>query len=635
MEHLTALLIADNPTDAYLLGEMLTQASAEHDASDVTVDVVYADRLAAGLDCLHDGTIDVVLLGLSLPDRQGLETLESLEHAGCAVPVVVMTGVGDMAFGVKVMQHGAQDYLIKGQIQPGTLVQSLRYAMERQQLRRDLQTSEARFRQLIVGSADGTIVLDDDGVIRFANPAAVALLGREHRELLGLSFGLPVCLGRPMELDVVYTGGPETIVEMQVVPIAWEGDRAFLASLHDITRRKRVEAQLHKREAQLRQVHNIEAVGRLAGGMAHEFNNLLTAIIGYSNILVMRLEKENALHRHASQISLVASRAALLTRQLLAFSRQETPQPEVLDCNGMVRDTETTLRSLIGIQVALVYQLGTSLWRIRCDPVQLQQVLINLVENARDAISQERGTIEIRTANVVLDDGDRDRYLNAPPGNYVRLEVSDTGRGMGSEVKTHLFEPFFTTKAVAQGGGLGLSVVYGIVQQNAGDLAVDSEPGEGTRFQVYFPQIASPLASASSRGGPGSSEVWETVLLVEDEEHVREPIREMLELQGYRVVEAVNADEALQCMKTCEPPIHLLLTDVIMPGKNGYELAMELSAHNPDMRILMMSGHTDDILRRHPEPPAGLKFLQKPFTPDVLASKVREVLNQLPSRSLD
>ncbi len=297
------------------------------------------------------------LLDLSLPDSQGLDTL-GLGHAGCEVPVVVISGRDDIAFSLKAMQHGAQDYLIKGQIQPSDLVQTLRYAIERQQLRRALRASEARFRKLIVSSADGMILLDDAGVIQFANPAAEVLFGREEHELLGLVFGLPLCLERPIKLHVVNPTCPGMMVEMHVIEIEWEGERAFLASLRDITRRKRAEAQLHKQEAQLRQVQNIEAVGRLAGGIAHEFNNLLTAIVGYSNILVARLEQESSLHRHASQISLVANRAASLTRQLLAFSRQETPKPEVLDCNELVRDTEDIVRPLIPSPVALVAKMS-------------------------------------------------------------------------------------------------------------------------------------------------------------------------------------------------------------------------------------------------------------------------------------
>ncbi len=265
--------------------------------------------------------------------------------------------------------------------------------------------------------------------------------------------------------------------------------------------------------------------------------------------------------------------------------------------------------------------------------MQLQQLLVNLVVNARDAVGDGEGAIVIRTANVVLSDRDRDRDLNAPPGHYVMLAVSDTGGGMEAEVKAHLFEPFFTTKAIGQGVGLGLSVVYGIVQQNAGDIAVDSEPGEGAQFRVYFPQVMTLVPTEGSHEGPISERG--TILLVEDEPHVREPIREMLELQGYQVIEAADANEALQCVERCEVPFDMLLTDVIMPGKNGYELAIELRAQYPNMPILLMSGHTDNILKEHSEAQSALGFLQKPFTPDILATKVRDVLAQSLPRSLD
>lgn len=559
-------------------------------------------------------------------------TLVGLEQVECAVPVVVITGLDDMDFSLKVMQHGAQDYLIKGQVERDDLVQTLCYAIERQQLRLVLQASEARFRQLIARSADGTILLDSTGIIRFANPAAQALFGHENNDLLGQMFGLPVCLERPMELDIVNSYRPDTppepgaVVEMHVVEIEWEGERAFLASLRNITERKRTEAKLYKQEAQLRQAQKIEAVGRLAGGIAHEFNNLLTSVIGYSDILAKRLEADHKLHRYASQISLVANRAALLTRQLLAFSRLEASQPEVLDCNGVVRDTEKMLRPLIGEQTALDCHLSDALWHVRGDPKQMQQLLTNLVINACDAMPQG-GTIVIRTANAVLDDADRDRYLSAPPGNYVMLEVSDTGSGIAPDVKAYIFEPFFTTKTVGKGTGLGLSVVYGIVQQNAGDLAVHSEPGQGSRFRVYFPQVTAPLSPPPPAATKEPATGWETILLVEDESHVRELIREMLELQGYRVVEAASAAEALQRVKTCESRIDLLLTDVVMPGMNGYELAMALSERCPDIEILLMSGYADDVLRHQPHTQATLRLLRKPFTPEVLAAKVREVLD--------
>ncbi len=627
MEHLTVLLIEDNPGDAYLFWDMLTQPGPQDTVPGLAVDVVYADRLAKGLDCLRDGGIDVVLLDLSLPDSQGLDTLVGLEQAGCDVPVVVITGLDDMDFSLKVMQHGAQDYLIKGAVQRDELVQTLCYAIERQQLRLAFQASEARFRQLIARSADGTMLLDRAGAIRFANPAAQALFGLDHDALLGQIFGLPVCLERAMELDVVNSRVPDTVVEMHVVEIEWEGEHAFLASLRNITERKRAEAKVHQQEAQLRQRQKIEAVGRLAGGIAHEFNNLLTSIIGYSDMLTRRLEADQGLHRYASRISQVADRAALLTRQLLAFSRLETLQPEVLDCNAVVRDTDKMLRPLIGEQNTLRCQLPDALWHVRVDPMQLQQLLINLVVNARDAMPHG-GTIVIRTANVTLHDADRDRYLNAPPGHYVMLEVSDTGCGMEPGIQAHLFEPFFTTKKVGEGTGLGLSVVYGIVQQNAGDIAVESVSEQGTRFRVYLPQVEAPLSPDHTGAAPSPVVGWETILLVEDEDHVRELIREMLELQGYRVVEAENADVALQRVQTCEAPIHLLLTDVVMPGMNGYELATKLSAQHPDLEILLMSGHADEVLKHQPHTQAGLRLLHKPFTPEFLTSKVRDVLDQ-------
>jgi CheY-like chemotaxis protein len=370
----------------------------------------------------------------------------------------------------------------------------------------------------------------------------------------------------------------------------------------------------------------MEAVGRLAGGVAHDFNNLLTVIISYTDLLLEDLDRDDPKREDVTAVRKAAEGAAALTHQLLAFSRKQVLQPKVLDLNATVASTEKLLRRLIGEDIRLVAKLGSSLGRVKADPGQIEQVIMNLAVNARDA-RPAGGQLTIETADVAMDEAYVRGHPTAEPGRYVMLAVSDTGIGMDEQTKAHIFEPFFTTKELGKGTGLGLATVYGIVKQSGGFIWLYSEPGQGTSFKIYLPLVEE---SAQRHAMPAVAKLprgTETILVVEDAPAVRTVIRQVLERQGYTVLEAPNGEAAFALATKHHGPIHLLLTDVVMPGVNGRQLSEQLARPRPDMLVLFTSGYTDDSVVRHGILESGIAYLQKPFTPDGLARKVREVLD--------
>jgi two-component system cell cycle sensor histidine kinase/response regulator CckA len=407
-------------------------------------------------------------------------------------------------------------------------------------------------------------------------------------------------------------------VELAVHDIQYDGKSAQLAVLMDVTGRRELEEQL-------RQAQKMEAVGMLAGGVAHDFNNLLTIINGYTQLILNNLKPDDANRHSAEQVMKAGERAAGLTNQLLAFSRRQVLQLKVLDLNRAVSSLGLMLRRLIGEDIDLRLELRPDIGRISADPSQLEQVLMNLVVNARDAMPQG-GTLTIETANVELDSAYAGRHLAVKPGPYVLLAVSDTGSGMDEATKQRLFEPFFTTKPPGKGTGLGLSTVFGIVKQCGGSVEVYSEPGRGSSVKIYFPRIDQTVPAEADAGKRKLSRGTETILLVEDDEMVRNLVRETLEREGYRVIGAGDPIEAQSSADSFRGKIQLLITDVVMPRFSGKELARILLERRPDMKILYMSGYTDSAIVNSGILQKEVAFLQKPFTPAALAGKVREVL---------
>ncbi len=516
-------------------------------------------------------------------------------------------------------------------------IQALRTRAERERAEEAL----VKLRKAVESSGEVIFMTDREGVITFVNPEFTRTYGYTAEEVVGKATPRILKGGRVTVEQYqnlwnsilnkrVFRGnfvnkardGSLREVENSVNPILDEagGIVGFLAAQRDISERRLLEEQL-------RQAQKMEAVGQLAGGVAHDFNNLLTIINGYSDLALSRLDPADPLYADLAQIRQAGDRAASVTRQLLAFSRKQILQPQVLDLNAVLANTEKMLRRLIGEDVDLTLVCEPALGSVKADPGQIEQMVINLAVNARDAMPQG-GELTLQTANVELGNSYVDFHPTAAAGRYVMLAVSDSGIGMNAETRARIFEPFFTTKEKGKGTGLGLATVYGIVKQSGGNIWVYSEPGKGTTFKIYLPRIDEVPATLTEqvtreavRGG------GETILVVEDEEGVRTLAAYILRERGYNVLESASPHDAVAISEARKEPIHLLLTDVVMPGMSGRRLAEHLTFSHRGMAVLYMSGYTDTAIVHHGVLEPGTPFLNKPFTPDALARKVREVLD--------
>ena len=502
-----------------------------------------------------------------------------------------------------------------------------------------LTASEEKYR-LLVEHADEAIFIVQDGCIRFHNPATARLAGHPPDELEGMPFsrlihpedrnmvserhykrikGEDVPAG--YRFRVVNKSGEKRWAQITSTLTTWEGKPATLNFIRDITGEKKLEDQL-------RQAQKMEAVGVLAGGVAHDFNNILTTIMGNAELALMELHEGSSLHEGITEIRKASERAVSLTRQLLAFSRKQVIQPRIIDLNETLKNMEKMLRRLIGEDIQMEAIYADDIWNVYMDPSQVEQVVMNLAVNARDAMP-EGGRLILESANVVLDRAYfRDHAVESAPGDYVMLSVTDTGAGIDPKVRPRIFEPFFTTKEPGHGTGLGLSTVYGIVKQNHGFVWVYSEPGQGATFKVYLPRREGE-AGAAVEARPSVKQLrgTETILVAEDDEKVLDITRRMLKGYGYRVLTAGGAHEAIRVFAGHDGPIHLLLTDVVMPEMDGRDLTKRLREKRPDLRALYMSGYTGNVISRRKILDADVEFIQKPFTGETLAKKVREVLS--------
>ncbi|MFB3923148.1 MAG: PAS domain S-box protein [Terriglobia bacterium] len=502
------------------------------------------------------------------------------------------------------------------------------------------EEERARLSLAVEQAAEAIVITDLEGTITYVNPAFERVTGYSRAEALGQNPRILKSgkqnedfykeLWKTLARGDVWIGrftnrrkdGTTYEAEAVLSPVRDMAARIvnYVAVERDVTRERQLEEQV-------RQSQKIEAVGRLAGGVAHDFNNLLTIISGYSDLLLTRLDTEDPSRGHVTEIKKAADRAASLTRQLLAFSRRQVLAPQVLDLNHVVVNIHKMLRRLIGEDIDLVMVPAPDLGRVRVDPGQIEQVLLNLVVNARDAMPHG-GKIVIETANVELNDRYAGGHFPVNAGPYVMLAVSDTGCGMDAETQSHIFEPFFTTKEQGKGTGLGLAMVYGIVKQSEGYIWVYSEMGQGTTFKIYFPSVAAePPQPEAAKVTRGHARGAETILLVEDESSLRSLVRGLLEGIGYTVLEAPDAEKAIRSSEEYDGPIHMLLTDVVMPGMSGPELSQQLAVSRKDMKVLYMSGYADDAIVQHGILSSNAAYLQKPFTPEGLAQKIREVLD--------
>jgi two-component system cell cycle sensor histidine kinase/response regulator CckA len=509
-----------------------------------------------------------------------------------------------------------------------------------------LRESEEKYRTFYNSSRDAIMILNPDKVFLSGNPACVKMFGcRNEDEFISLN---PATLSPEYQPDGALSveksqkmisiameqgshffewkhkrvNGEEFYSTVLLARIKLYGQKILQATVREITEQKKLEAQL-------RQSQKMEAIGILAGGIAHDFNNILTTIIGNAELALMNDIKDESLRKEIKEIKKAGKKAAFLTRQLLAFSRKQIVKPKILNINELLTDIEKMLGRLIGENIELLTIQAPALWPVEIDPGQIEQLIINLAINARDAMLRG-GSLTIETANADLDENYfRKRGIEGEkPGYYVMLAVSDTGSGMDKEIQEHIFEPFFTTKKVGQGTGLGLSTIYGIVKQNNGFIWVYSEPGKGTTFKAYLPKVKDMEPEEKEQTpaeNPGGSE---TVLIVEDDDNLRKFAQRALQMYGYRILDAENGEDALRICAEYEGQIDLMITDVVMPKIGGREAAKRLKSLYPKIKVIYMSGYTNNAIVNYDVLESGLNFLEKPFTTQGLARKAREVLDE-------
>jgi len=575
------LLVDDRPESLLALEAVLAELGQN---------LVKADSGRQALRCVLEQDFAVILLDVHMPGMNGFETASLIRERERSkhTPIVFLTASDPSELAIfRGYSVGAVDYLVKP-FAPGILKSKVAVFVDLFQMR---EKARQQTEQLAAINQN----LERENAER---KRAEEELRRSHDEL-------------------------ERRVQERTAELA-KANEALQAELAE---RERMEKEKTNIEQQLRQAHKMEAIGKLAGGVAHDFNNLVTIITGYSDMLLSRIGPENSTRRELEQIKKAGDRAHSLTRQLLAFSRRQMLQPKVLDLNAVVTNLEPMLQRLIGENIELVIELKPGLGQVKADPGQIEQVIMNLAINARDAMLQG-GKLLLETDNIELDEAYALRHIPTQPGSYVHLAVSDTGCGMDAATQSRIFEPFFTTKEQGKGTGLGLSTVYGIVKQSGGYIWVYSEHGQGTTFKIYLPRVLAPADSVPPVTHWSSlPQGKETVLLVEDEPEVRWLVRDMLQHLGYTVLEARHGIEAQVLSIQHAGPIHLLITDVVMPQMSGREIAEQLTSEHPETKVLYMSGYTDDAVVRHGVLAAEIAFLQKPFTPEALARKVREVLD--------
>ncbi|OLC06010.1 MAG: hypothetical protein AUH41_13805 [Gemmatimonadetes bacterium 13_1_40CM_66_11] len=626
---LRVLLVEDSEADAELLAHELKRAGL-----DVTWERVQsAARLEMALD---RGRWDIVVGDNSMPGFSGTEALALVRSRGLDIPFIFVSGTMGEDLAADALEAGAGDALTKGNLRRliPVIKRELREAEDRR-ARREIEASHAT---LVEKAPLGIYRSTPAGRFVTANPALARMLGYESpAEVLALDMAREVYADpddrRRLieqdtytdrvydELEATWKKKDGTRIRVQLSVRASrdaEGHVEYYeAFVRDITGQRQLEAQLA-------QAQKMEAIGRLAGGVAHDFNNLLTVILSYSDLLLEDLPESAPNRDDIEQIRKAAQGASELTRQLLAFSRQQVLQPKIVDLNAAIAGIEKLLGRVLREDVQLRCTLAPDAGTVKVDPGQLEQVIMNLAVNARDAMPNG-GRLTIETANVDMDETYAQAHPLAAPGRYVMLAVTDTGVGMDAATQARIFEPFFTTKEVGKGTGLGLATVQGIVQQSSGFIWVYSEPSHGTCFKVYLPRVDAPVSKPED--APGDMRGTETVLVVEDMAAVRAVTCEMLRRFGFTVHDAADGTTALQLAQTLDRPIDLLLTDVVIPDVNGRDLAAQFQALRPRLKVLFMSGYTDDAVVRHGILQEGIAYLQKPFTPKSLVRKVREVLD--------
>ncbi len=629
-EAINLLLVEDNPGDAELMHLIL------EGISEPRYTVINVSRLEQALQAIRSEPFDIVILDLGLPDSSGIDTLRTLIKAAPMLPVVVLTGNLDEQIGLEAVKAGAQDFLNKGQISSQLLLRVLRYAFERKQAEINLRNAEQQFRTILDALDIQVLLMGIDHRIKWPNRKVCESFGLPREEIIGRFCyerwpgQNSLCEGCPVE-RAISTGDYQCEYRKSKIDKTWDikacpvfdeqGKISSIVELRtDISDRVLLEEQFF-------QAQKMEAIGRLAGGVAHDFNNMLSVILGFAEMAKAKAPETGEFSEYLDQILQAGTKSADLVRQLLAFSRKQTVVPQVIDCNRILASSQKMLKRLVGEDIDVRFKPAPDLWKVMLDPTQLDQVIVNLTVNARDAILGV-GILSIGTSNVVLDEEYCRIHVYVHPGEYVLLEVSDTGCGMSKEVLSQIFEPFFTTKKRGQGTGLGMSTIFGIVKQNNGIINVYSEVNHGTTIRVYFPRFAGDDARPVKKKEHASSDGNETVLIVEDDQAILEICHTILSDSGYTVITEKDPLKAIEYAAQLKTGIDLLITDIIMPNMNGKELQLAIEKLRPAIKTLFMSGYTSDIIAHQGILAEGVHFLQKPFSKEQLSRKVRDVLDQ-------
>lgn len=586
---------------------------------------------------IQNQEIALLVADFRLPDgATGLDLCSQLHALGHDMPVILVTGFSDESTVIGALRQGVRDFVLKSTDYLQYLPIAVERVLQAVRTERQLAIAEARFQTFMDNMPAWAFIEDAAGRLLYANPSMQTFLGDDWRgkstaDRLRQS-DLDVLEGKPsnqrMHQINLPDGSVRQLVYTKFAMRDENGEQLIGGMAFDVTEQRTAEEALRQKDEQLRHAQKMDAVGQLAGGVAHDFNNLLMVITGYTDML-LRNSQSNNTHDgdFLSEIAKAADRAALLTRQLLAFSRKQVLEPQTVDLNAVIAGTEAMLRRLIGEDIIFRTALAADLAKVWLDPGQVEQVIVNLVLNARDAMPMG-GELDIKTENVEIAANGPSCFGDLKPGTYVMFSVTDTGFGMDEATRSRIFEPFFTTKAPGKGTGLGLAMVYGIVNQSEGYISVDSELQRGTTFSIYVPAKYSDCeASVTTRREARELRGFETVLLVEDEPSVRALTRTALESYGYKVLEAIDPLDAIQISDSHRGVIDLLLADVVMPHLGGRQLAELLEGERPNLRVLYVSGYTDDQVVRRGIQQSEVNFLQKPFTPVALAEKLRAVLD--------
>ncbi len=637
---LRVLLVGNQEEDFYVVRDIL-----ERNRSMLAAELEHARSIDEAKSMMQQKPYGLVLFEYETGDAEAVRLVSEFIHAGVSVPFILLTQDADEKTVADIIQSGTWNCVPKSRLDGPTLVRTIHSTLALHSLQQEQQNAEDLLRKLsqaVEHSADTVVITDRNGAIEYANPAFEQLSGYSHDEVRGKTHRILKSGEQTSEVykemwntlvaGNVFRGilvnrkknGELYYVEESICPVRDAAGEIthFISNGRDLTERMRLEAQLS-------QAQKMDAIGRLAGGVAHDFNNLLTIITSYSELALDVVPKYSALESKIQEILMAARRAAELTRQLLAFGRKQPQALRVMDLNQVVGAIATTLPRLIGEDIEFTFTPAANVGRARVDPLQIEQILMNLAANARDAMPRG-GHLRIETSHVQLDDDYiHDKPAIIPKGSYVLITVSDDGAGIPREDLPHIFEPFYTTKPSGKGTGLGLATVYGIVKQNKGFIWVYSEAGTGTVFKIYLPCVGTrsrviapeaPDTTAITRG-------TETILLVEDEPAVRRSTAEFLNLQGYQVIEAKDGVDAIATAQKYGSTIHLLVTDVVMPNMSGGELAKELGKLRPDVKFLFVSGYAGRTVLDHKVVDLETNFLQKPYTLKQLSHKIRAALN--------